>query len=316
MADAAAKEMIRLDCGRMIPFRPSCDTPRTFGHITDTTVPDIHDVVIAAAREQFAIQSPFESTHFAAMPKELHHLVPCDAYVVMPDAPIAARRTQNVTVPAESGDLCLVPAHRTQLLPRLDVPQLNLARTDADAEERAIVGKVDRGDVGALGRLADLHHRARLRLPDVRVLGERDRDDVLHRPREQVEVKVVDHSRRVEHPLGLRRDLPRPVGHRAGRGRQRARSTVEWTGDLALFGQRRVRCGWRSLVVRQHSLIQGHACRCHEAGRVSWGSRRRVQGHEVKSCRDLRVLSVGDKPITRISLSTATGSVSNVFLNM
>ena len=211
------------------------------------------------------------------MSEELHNFVPCDAYVVMPDAPIAARRAQNVSVPAESGDLRLVPAHRTQLLPSLDVPQLDLTRADADTEERAVVRKVDRGDVRALGRLADLHDRARLRLPDVRVLGERDRDDVLHGPREQVEIKVVDHPGRVEHPLGLRRDLSRPVGDRARRGQHGARPVVEWTCDLALFGERRVRRGWRSLVVRQHALVQGHARRCHEAGRVSWGSRRRVQ---------------------------------------
>lgn len=301
-----------LDCGRMISFRPSCDTPRTLGDIADTTVPDVHDVVIAAAREQFSVQSPFESAHLASVPKELHHFVPRDAHVVMPDAPIAARRAQNVSVPAERGDLRLMAGHRAQSLSRLDVPQLDVARADADAEERAVVGKVDRGDVRALWRLTDLRHRARLGPPDVRVLGERDGDDVLRRPREQVEVKIVHHPRRVQHPLRLRRDLPRPVRHRARRRRQRAGAAVERSRDLALFGQRRIRRGRRCLVVRQHALVQGHACRRHEAGRVSWRGRGWVQRHEVKSCCDLRVLSIGDKPITRISLWT-TGSVQNAF---
>src|SRR5437588_521818 len=102
----------------MISFRPSCDTPRTLGDIADTTVPDVHDVVIAAAREQFSVQSPFESAHLASVPKELHHLVPRDAHVVMPDAPIAACRAQNVSVPAERGDLRLMAGHRAQSLSR------------------------------------------------------------------------------------------------------------------------------------------------------------------------------------------------------
>ena len=50
-AGHSCTEITCLDCGRMIPFRPSRDAPRAFGDITDTTVPDVHDVVIAAARE-------------------------------------------------------------------------------------------------------------------------------------------------------------------------------------------------------------------------------------------------------------------------
>jgi hypothetical protein len=36
-------------------------------------------------------------------------------------------------MPDESGNLRLVPTHQIQLLPRLDVPQVNLARADTDA---------------------------------------------------------------------------------------------------------------------------------------------------------------------------------------
>src|SRR6267142_2746530 len=244
------KGTIYLDCGRMISFRPPGDTPGTFGGVPYATVPNIHDIVIAAAREELSIRSPLESADFATMSDKLHHLVPCDTHVMVPDAPISACRAQEMAVPAERSDLSLVPAHRAQFLSGLDVPQLDLARADADPQERAVVGKVHRGDVGALGRRADLHHPARVRLPDVSVLRERDGDDVLHGPRQQVEVKVVDHSGRIEHALGLRRDLPRPVARHARRRRQGARSSVERTCDLTLFGECRVRCGWRGLVVR------------------------------------------------------------------
>ena len=149
------------------------------------------------------------------MSKELHHLVPCDAYVVMPDAPVATRRAQDMSVPAESCDLRLVPTYQMQLLPSFDAPQLDVARTDTDTEERAVVRKVDREDVGAPGRLADLHDRTCLSLPDVCVLREHDHDDILHGPQEQVEVKVVNHPGRVKHPLWLRGDLSRLVGNRA-----------------------------------------------------------------------------------------------------
>ena len=199
----------------MVSLRPPGDAPGTFGDIPHATVPDIHDVVVPAAREELSVRPPLESAHFAAVPKELHDLVPRNAHVVMPDAPIAACRAQDMSMPRERRDLRLMPAHRAQPLPRLDVPQFDLARANADAQERAIVRKVHRGDVCALGRLADLHHRTRVRPPDVRVLGERDRDDILHGPREEVEVEVVDHPRRVEHALRLRRNLPRPVRCRA-----------------------------------------------------------------------------------------------------
>jgi hypothetical protein len=33
------------------------------GDITNTTVPDIHDIVMAATHEEFSTQSPFESIH-------------------------------------------------------------------------------------------------------------------------------------------------------------------------------------------------------------------------------------------------------------
>jgi hypothetical protein len=110
------------DCGRMIPFRPPGNTPRTFGDVPNATIPDIHDIVIAAAREELSIRSPFESAHFATMSEKLHHFMPCDTHVVMPDAPVAARRAQNMTMPAECGDLSLVPTHRAELLSSLNVP--------------------------------------------------------------------------------------------------------------------------------------------------------------------------------------------------
>ena len=81
--------MTYLDCGRMISLRPPGDTPRTFGDIPDATIPDIHYIVIAAAREEFSIRSPLESAHFTTMSEELHHLVSCDAHIVMPDTSIA-----------------------------------------------------------------------------------------------------------------------------------------------------------------------------------------------------------------------------------
>ena len=136
---------------------PPRDAPRTFCDIPYATIPDVHDVVIAAARKQFTTRSPLESAHFTAMSKELHHFVPCDTHVMVPYASIAAGRTQYMTVPAERGNLRLVPAHRAQLLS---------------------------------------------------ALGERDCNDVLHGPRNQIQVEIAGHSWSVKHAFRLRRDLP------------------------------------------------------------------------------------------------------------
>lgn len=87
--------------------------------------------------------------------------MPYDAHVVMPGV-------QSAKCPLIECSFC-----------PLNVPQLDLARADANAEGHAVIEKVARGYVGALG-LADLHHRARIRPPDVHVLEERDHDNVMH----------------------------------------------------------------------------------------------------------------------------------------
>ena len=103
----------------MITLCPARDAPRTFRDVPYATIPDVHDVVIAAARKQFTTRSPLESAHFTAMSKELHHFAPCDTHVMVLYASIAAVRTQYMTVPAGCGNLRLVPAHREQLLSAL-----------------------------------------------------------------------------------------------------------------------------------------------------------------------------------------------------
>ena len=152
------------------------------------------------------------------MAEQLHDLVPGDTHVMMPDAPIAATRRQDVLMPRKGRDLPLMARHRPQLLATFNVPKLDFSSTNADAKKHPVVREVDAGDVGTLGGVAEVNDAARVGLPDVRRSLERNGDSVEAGPRDEVEVEVVNHAWCVENAFGLGRNFARLVGGRTSGG--------------------------------------------------------------------------------------------------
>lgn len=191
--------------------------------------------------------------------------------------------------------------HRPQLLARLHVPQLHSPRAQSHTQEVPVCREIDAGDIRALGGLAHRRHYARVRLPDVGRVLERDRHGVLARPRDEVEVEVVYHARRIEHALGLRRDLARLVGGSACGARERTGTLgVEGFGELALLGEGGVGGGGggRGLMVPEDAAVVGHASGSGQASGVARGGLGGVEGHLVESGRNRGVgFAIGDEAI-------------------
>jgi len=152
------------------------------------------------------------------MAEQLHDLVPGHTHVMVPDAPIATTRRQDVLMPRKRRDLPLMARHRPQLLATLNVPKLDFSSANADAEKHPVVREVDAGDVGTFGGVAEVNDAARVGLPDVGRTLERDGDGVEAGPRDEVEVEIVDHAWCVEDAFGLGGDFAGLVGDGAGGG--------------------------------------------------------------------------------------------------
>ena len=191
------------DCGSMVPLREFRCGPAVGGDIAHSAIPDIHNIIIRTAREAVSVGPPRQATHFARVALEDADFVLGDAHVVVPDAPVLAAAAQDVAVPAERRDACRVAAHDPQPPFRLDIPQLDIPRAQPDRHIRAVARPAERADMVALCDLREVRDRPRLRVPDVRVFRERDGEDVVRRPGEQVEVVIVEHRGRVEHAFWL-----------------------------------------------------------------------------------------------------------------
>lgn len=83
----------------MIPFGPLCAAASALADVAEPAIPDVDDVVIASTGEQLAVGAPLQPADLPRVTEELHDFVAADAHVVMPDAPVAAARAQNVLMP-------------------------------------------------------------------------------------------------------------------------------------------------------------------------------------------------------------------------
>ena len=200
----------------MVPLGEFRCGPSLGGHVPHASVPDINDIIIRAAREAVAVWPPRQSADVARVAVQHADLVLGDAHIVVPDAPVLAAAAQDVAVPAERRHARLVVAHRPQPLVRLDVPQLDVAVAEPDRDVRAVAGPVERAHVRPLRRVGEVRDRPRLRVPHVRLLREPDGEGVARRPREQIEVVVVDHQGRVEDAFWLRGEASLPWTARVG----------------------------------------------------------------------------------------------------
>jgi hypothetical protein len=240
------------------------------------------------------------------MPKELHDLVPRHTHIVMPYAPVAATRAEYMRVPRERGNLALMPAHRPELLAGLNVPELDVTCAESDAEEQAVVGEADGGDIRAVGGVADVGHGTCIGTPDVCAGFEGDDDNVEGGPGDEVEVKVVDHAGSVEDAFGLSGEASRFVGGGSCGGGEGCGAGVEGPDKLSLLGEGGVGRGGgggRGLfVVAEYAAVEVYpSCLC-ETGCMSWGSRDRVEMHLLERCDDVGVIASGYETVAVIAV--------------
>ena len=184
-----------------------------------------------------------------------------NAHVVVPDAPILAAAAQDMATPAKRRHASLVAAHHPQPPTRLDIPELHFSVAQTNGSIRAIASPVERADVISFRGLGEVRDQSSLRVPDVRILRERDSEDVARRPGEQVEIVVVHHTGRVENAFWLRGEAPllrargaHPAAQRtAAAARRRLFPRVQRLHIDPLRVEGRVLRGWRGLAEGEDS---------------------------------------------------------------
>jgi len=192
----------------MVPLREFRCAPSIGGDVAQPAVPDVHHVIIRATREAISVRPPSQTAYISRVALQDTDFVFGHAHVVVPDAPILTAATQEMVVPTERRDARVASAHRPQAPVRLNIPYLYTSVAEPNRNKRAVARPIEGADIAPFRRLGEVRHRSRLRVPDVRVLRERDGENVSRGPGEQIEVVVVDHRGRVEDAFWLRGEAP------------------------------------------------------------------------------------------------------------
>jgi hypothetical protein len=228
-----------------------------FRGVQRTGIPDGDEVVVAAGGELGTVGAPLKTADLGGVGDELGNLVLGDANIVVEDKTGAGTSGQQVLVPTHSTNTGVVAVHGAKLGAVLDVPDLNLTRTETSSDVSTVARPLDRGDVGVFRALEEGGDGARLGRPDVDVALEADGDLVTGGPVKEVEVVVVNKTRCVENTLrrgqyttaelrgGSRGRLQRAVvlGTEVDRARRLRSSRLELQdalldGDTARLGDR------------------------------------------------------------------------------
>jgi len=130
-------------------------------------IPNGDQVVVGASGELSTVGAPLETTDFASVRRQLSNLVLCDANIVVEDETGASAGGENVLVPAHDANARVVTEHAAELGTLLDVPDLNLTRTEANADVGTVTGPFDRRDICVGGALKEGRDRARVGRPHV-----------------------------------------------------------------------------------------------------------------------------------------------------
>lgn len=179
-------------------------------------VPNVDQVIVAAAGQLCSVSSPGQSTDLVRVLQQLGHFVVGKADVVVPDASVAAARAQNVLVPRKDTNSCQMSSHRSDHRLALHVPDLSVAREGAHSQKSAVKGPRNRSDSVRSARQGhQVLSLSCLGIPDKDRLVEANRHHVQARPIQQVEVVVVQQSRRIQNSFGTGEDgsLHEQVGH-------------------------------------------------------------------------------------------------------
>lgn len=94
-------------------------------------IPDGDEVVVAASSELSAIGAPLKSANLGCMGDELSNLVLGNANIVVVDKTATSTGREKVLVPPHDTDTCIMAEHASNLLALRNVPDLDLASTNA-----------------------------------------------------------------------------------------------------------------------------------------------------------------------------------------
>lgn len=137
--------------------------------VEGTGVPDGDEVVVATGSQLSAIGTPLETADLGGVGDELSDLVLGDTDIVVVDEARAGTGGEQVLVPAHDADTGVMAVHGSELGTLLNVPDLDLTRTETCSNIGAVTAPLDRGDVSVLWALEEAGHGARLCRPDVDV---------------------------------------------------------------------------------------------------------------------------------------------------
>ena len=107
------------------------------------SIPDVDHVVVGASSELGTIGAPLETADLSGVGDELSNLVLCDANVVVVHKTRAGTGGEDVLVPSHNTDAGLVAEHATKLGLLLNIPDLNLARTETNTNIGTIPRPLD-----------------------------------------------------------------------------------------------------------------------------------------------------------------------------
>lgn len=184
-------------------------------------IPDANKVVVSTRRELGAVSAPLETADLGSVRHKLGDLVLSDADIMVEDQAGSRTGREGVLVPAHDTNTGLMTVHASNLDTLLNIPDLDFARAQANANVRSVAGPLHAANVGVGGSLKKAADGAGLGRPDVDVAFQADGDLVAGRPVEEVEVVVVDKAGSVEDALRGGGDTASELGRGSG-GLERA----------------------------------------------------------------------------------------------
>ena len=226
-----------------------------------TSVPDAHEVVVAASGELSTVCAPLETADLAGVRDELGDLVLGDTDIVVVDKTGASASGEKVLVPAHNTNAGVVTEHAAELGTLLDIPDLDLSRTETSSDVSTVTAPLDRGNVGRGIALEKRVYGTSFRRPDVDGTLKTNGDLVTGRPVEEVEVVVVDETWCIENTLRSSSDTTAELSTSGSRWLDWAvvlRAEVNWARRL-----------WGGRLELEDALVERDAAGTSNRGLVS-----------------------------------------------
>lgn len=188
-------------------------------------VPQIEQIVISSGCENRTVVRPRETANLLLVTFVGRDNVLLEANVVIQDDRIATSGGNDRSVPGQRRDSSGVTSHLANLLRLVDVPELYFELFGTDREPLPSVGPLERSNLRSSRSLAELNDLSSLCGPDVDCRTQSNRNAVIGRPIQQIQVVVVEQIGGIQDTLGRRWDVARAAScvRRLSRGGQRLR---------------------------------------------------------------------------------------------